>query len=79
MDPHIFHTNAYWTCFCIKWIQSFREEVLSAVAKGGGEGRRVNHALWEGNGYHFGLNCPGSKGRAIGGWLKTEGLTFKKF
>jgi len=41
VDLHIFHTNTYWTCFCIKWIQSFGEEVVSVVAKGGGEGRRV--------------------------------------
>jgi hypothetical protein len=78
VDLHIFHTNAYWTCFCIKCIQSFGEEVLGVVAKGVGEGGRVYHALWEDNGYHVGLNCPGSQGRGIGSWFKMEELTFKK-
>lgn len=77
MDLHIFRTNAYWTCFCVKWVQSFGEEVLRVVAKGGGKGRSVYRALREDNGYHVGLNCPGPQGRGSGGWLKIEELTFK--
>ena len=59
VDLHIFHKNTYWIGFCIKWIESFGEEVLSVVAKGGAEGRCVCHELWEDYGYRFGLNCRG--------------------
>jgi len=78
VDLHIFHTNTYWTCFCIKYIQNFGEEVVSVAVKGGGEGRLLYHALWEDSGYHIGLNCPGSHGRGSGGWIRIQELTFKK-
>ena len=77
VDLQIFHTNAYWTCFSIKLIQSFGEEVERVVVKVGAVWRGVEQAALEDYGYHL-VKMSGWWGRGWGGWLKRKSSCLRK-